>query len=816
MKHPDEAPVSHGHPHIPSSSMERYVVIRTVGKGSYGEVELVRHGKDMKQYVVKKLNLRSVSSRERKAAEQEAQLLSQLRHPNIVTYRESWEGDDGLLYIVMGYCEGGDLYHKLKEQKGKLLPESQVVEWFVQVAMALQYLHEKQILHRDLKTQNIFLTRTNIIKVGDLGIAKVLEHQHDMASTLIGTPYYMSPELFCNKPYNHKSDVWALGCCAFEMATLKHAFNAKDMNSLVFKIIEGKLPPIPKEYSQQLGLMISSMLSRRPEERPDVKAILRKQYIKSHIALFLEATKAKAIKTRKKTTAPILTSKQESKCESRITLLDLDPVQKSVKKGENSSKKGKPNYVSHNNQPEENSSNISSQVLNSSGDSVATISKVHIDDIVGPERRHSISGKKMFDEPEPYLKNCLNAKSKELVGSVQADNAKVHNDVTMEGKVERSHDQILDECLDGKDDTFKLLQPIFKAQSLEVQVNFESTEKLLQPFEGIRITEISSENIEKQSVEDPLPFPPHCSLSEPSVSQQHRQKNNEFLRKAKKEKVSAPRQLPSPPCNITKVHEKKYNISDNIFSGASISVANSKDNETRVSQDRPLSARERRRLKQSREEFPYSVPTSRRNSQCVALEPNSYEENQNVKVNRSLSDVAIHQGKNMSELSHHLSDDEYSSSTSSTDKSEGDCKELKPDSSEMHDLVKLMTQTLKMDSKYSNKENPLPAPTPEFKLRCKYRDTLILHGKAKEGSQDFYFNQFPSEVVSVPAKIKRTVEALRIDVLKGLGVKLLEKVYNIMEDDNETRREENLQEHMGEELYQNYSMKFSLLNGSLG
>lgn len=90
------------------------------------------------QYVIKKLNLRSASSRERRAAEQEAQLLSQLKHPNIVTYRESWQGDDGHLYIVMGFCEGGDLYHKLKEQKGKLLPENQVVEWFVQIAMALQ------------------------------------------------------------------------------------------------------------------------------------------------------------------------------------------------------------------------------------------------------------------------------------------------------------------------------------------------------------------------------------------------------------------------------------------------------------------------------------------------------------------------------------------------------------------------------------------------------------------------------------------------------------------------------------------------------
>ena len=90
------------------------------------------------QYVIKKLNLTKSTKRERRAAEQEAKLLSQLRHPNIVTYRESWEGEDCQLYIVMGFCEGGDLYHRLKQQKGDLLPERQVVEWFVQIAMALQ------------------------------------------------------------------------------------------------------------------------------------------------------------------------------------------------------------------------------------------------------------------------------------------------------------------------------------------------------------------------------------------------------------------------------------------------------------------------------------------------------------------------------------------------------------------------------------------------------------------------------------------------------------------------------------------------------
>lgn len=99
------------------------------------------------QYVIKKLNLRTSSRRERRAAEQEAQLLSQLKHPNIVTYRESWEGEDCQLYIAMGFCEGGDLYHRLKQQKGELLPERQVVEWFVQIAMALQVSQWPSLCH---------------------------------------------------------------------------------------------------------------------------------------------------------------------------------------------------------------------------------------------------------------------------------------------------------------------------------------------------------------------------------------------------------------------------------------------------------------------------------------------------------------------------------------------------------------------------------------------------------------------------------------------------------------------------------------------
>jgi NIMA (never in mitosis gene a)-related kinase len=106
---------------------------------------------------MKNIKLTASSAKERRAAEQEASLLSRLKHPNIVSYRESFQDSSCVLHIIMGYCEGGDLSSRLKAQGGRLLPERQVVEWFVQICLALQYLHDRNVLHRDLKVCPTFL-----------------------------------------------------------------------------------------------------------------------------------------------------------------------------------------------------------------------------------------------------------------------------------------------------------------------------------------------------------------------------------------------------------------------------------------------------------------------------------------------------------------------------------------------------------------------------------------------------------------------------------------------------------------------------------
>ncbi|NWI75422.1 NEK4 kinase, partial [Dryoscopus gambensis] len=782
-----------------------YCFVRAVGKGSYGEVSLARHRQDRKQYVIKKLNLRSASSRERRAAEQEAQLLSQLRHPNIVTYRESWQGLDGHLYIVMGFCEGGDLYHKLKEQKGKLLPENQVVEWFVQIAMALQYLHEKHILHRDLKTQNIFLTRTNIIKVGDLGIARVLENQYDMASTLIGTPYYMSPELFSNRPYNYKSDVWALGCCVYEMATLKHAFNAKDMNSLAYRIIEGKLPPMPKDYSPQLVEIIQTMLSKKPEERPSVKSILRQPYIKQQISLFLEATKAKAARGHKKTvnskpkdSCSVVSAKNESHSRS-ITHQNHSSEQARKYKvdEEDSVSKCKATKFCPLEKPAvELERKPSRNDLNSLGDSIATVSGVNIDISLSERMKHG---------SEKCGSECIpeNNKAKHVHvpghSKITSNNPPIKED----GQQQRAKQAFKAESVESKpssvdsveddDDTLKLLQPISKDQK-QPDLSLDSTDKLLAPFVPVVIQDDVSHGASGDAQgKKTFPLQPHSSASEPSLSRLQQQKRELAEGCSEKFRAASPRPLPVPSDVTPTTAQRGAEHPEPADSAKSSQAA--------IPKERPLSARERRRLKQSREMLPSVVP-ARQSLNGAVVEAKSLVENC-VKVPQSSSDPSISQRKRETCC---LSDDELSSSTSSTDKSDGDSKERKSNVNEMNDLVQLMTWTLKMDSKENSECCVTSTPAPEFKLHRKYRDTLILHGKSPDESEELKMEEIPSDMLSVPYKIRRMVEILRSDVVQGLGVKLLEKVYRIMEEDDEAKRELQLREHMGDK-YVSYSAK---------
>ncbi|XP_078222394.1 serine/threonine-protein kinase Nek1 isoform X10 [Callithrix jacchus] len=266
--------------------MEKYVRLQKIGEGSFGKAILVKSTEDGRQYVIKEINISRMSSKEREESRREVAVLANMKHPNIVQYRESFE-ENGSLYIVMDYCEGGDLFKRINAQKGVLFQEDQILDWFVQICLALKHVHDRKILHRDIKSQNIFLTKDGTVQLGDFGIARVLNSTVELARTCIGTPYYLSPEICENKPYNNKSDIWALGCVLYELCTLKHAFEAGSMKNLVLKIISGSFPPVSLHYSYDLRSLVSQLFKRNPRGRPSVNSILEKGFIAKRIEKFL-------------------------------------------------------------------------------------------------------------------------------------------------------------------------------------------------------------------------------------------------------------------------------------------------------------------------------------------------------------------------------------------------------------------------------------------------------------------------------------------------------------------------------------------------
>ena len=253
-------------------SIKEFKIIQTIGRGNFGLVQLVKHIKDQKVYVCKSILINELNETERNGCVQEVKLLSELRHPLIVTYKASILEED-TLYIIMHYCENGDLASLIKKQTTHF-DEQQILKWFVQIALALQYCHHRKIIHRDLKTQNIFLTSKNNIRLGDFGIARVLDGTSELAMTVVGTPYSMSPEVCENKAYDYKSDIWALGCILYELCVLKHAFDANNLLGLVWKIVQETYPPIPDIYSTELKELINNMLKKDPNLRPSIDEIV--------------------------------------------------------------------------------------------------------------------------------------------------------------------------------------------------------------------------------------------------------------------------------------------------------------------------------------------------------------------------------------------------------------------------------------------------------------------------------------------------------------------------------------------------------------
>jgi len=243
--------------------------------------------------VAKVVFLDNLKDRDRALALQEVEVLKRFQHPNIVRHYASWlhrsspsiAGQEALVN-VMEYCAGGDLRNWLESclRNGEQLPEPLVLSLFAQMVAGMRYVHEAKVLHRDLKTSNMLLdAERRVVKIGDFGIARVLETTTAVALTMLGTPYYMSPEVCRGEPYHQKSDMWSLGCVLYEMCVLRHAFESQSLLGLVYCIVSEHYDPIPSDrYGDTVRELVAQLLAKPAEERPSADQVLALEVLRPY------------------------------------------------------------------------------------------------------------------------------------------------------------------------------------------------------------------------------------------------------------------------------------------------------------------------------------------------------------------------------------------------------------------------------------------------------------------------------------------------------------------------------------------------------
>ena len=267
--------------------MEGFEILEKLGDGAYSIVYKVKRKEDNNIYALKKVKLKGLSEKEKQNALNEVRILASVKSPFVISYKEAFiEEEKETLCIVMEYADKGDLYQKIVHLKkiGCLIEEIDAWKIFIQMVRGLKSLHDLKILHRDLKSANIFLFSDGTAKIGDLNVSKVA--QKGLGYTQTGTPYYASPEVWNENPYDNKSDIWSLGCVTYEMLTLHPPFRAKNMEQLYNRVIKGIYGKIGDKYSEDMNEIIAFLLKVNPKERPTCDEILKHPIIKKRLEFF--------------------------------------------------------------------------------------------------------------------------------------------------------------------------------------------------------------------------------------------------------------------------------------------------------------------------------------------------------------------------------------------------------------------------------------------------------------------------------------------------------------------------------------------------
>ena len=267
--------------------MENFEILEKLGEGSYSTVYKVKRKIDNEIYALKKVKLLNLNEKEKTNSLNEVRILASIKSKYVISYKEAFfDEKDSTLGIVMEYADKGDLYQKIVEYKKRKIYFEEIDIWkiFIQLVKGLKALHDLRILHRDLKSANVFLFKNGNAKLGDLNVSKVAKR--GLGYTQTGTPYYASPEIWKDLPYDNKSDIWSLGCVLYEMITLHPPFIAKNMDDLYKKVLSGDVSALPNKFSNDLYEVVCLLLKINQNKRPNCNEILNNALIKKRIEFF--------------------------------------------------------------------------------------------------------------------------------------------------------------------------------------------------------------------------------------------------------------------------------------------------------------------------------------------------------------------------------------------------------------------------------------------------------------------------------------------------------------------------------------------------
>ena len=267
--------------------MKGFDIVSKLGDGAYSIVYKVRRRADNKAYALKKVKMKNLNIKEKNNSLNEVRILASIKSPFVISYKEAFiSPEDSCLCLVMEYADRGDLYQKIVsfKKRRQLFEEADVWKIFIQITRGLKTLHDLKILHRDFKSANIFLFSNGTAKIGDLNVSKVV--YKGVGNTQTGTPYYASPEVWNNEPYDIKSDIWSLACITYEMLTLNPPFRADTFEGLYKKVVAGKYSKINSKYSNDMNELLKLLFKVNPKERPTCGEILRHPLIQKRIEYF--------------------------------------------------------------------------------------------------------------------------------------------------------------------------------------------------------------------------------------------------------------------------------------------------------------------------------------------------------------------------------------------------------------------------------------------------------------------------------------------------------------------------------------------------